>query len=270
MTEKKKTVLVVDDEKPIVAQIFSYLKSWCSYEPIATVNPAIVEKVLDTCQVQLIVADLRMPNISGFDIIKMVRAKGLHIPFVIITAYLASELPKLKEFGLTEADVVEKPFEPEMLESKISQKLKIESAFGKEAEQVFVENEAKVMIVDDEQEIAEIFATTLREDDYQVTTFGNGKVALEHLKQHAGEYHVAVIDMAIPGLLGHLLIEELLKLNPKIEIIPISARYPDSVKEQLKSVGFDPEKLVTKPFDLTALIDQIREYAVKAGVYKIS
>ncbi|MDP3921725.1 MAG: response regulator [Candidatus Omnitrophota bacterium] len=267
MNQVKKTVLVVDDEKPVVAQIYSYLKAWRNYEPIATANPAMVEKVLDTCQVQLIIADLRMPNISGFDIIRMVRARGLNIPIVIITAYLATEFPKLKELGLTEDDVVEKPFEPKTLEEKIGKKLKIEPSAA-EADGVMVENSAKILIVDDEQEIAEIFATTLREDEYEVTTFGNGKQALEHLKEHANEYHIAVIDIAIPGLLGHQLIQGLLKLNPKIAVIPISARYPDSIKEQLKSVGFDPEKLVTKPFDLTALMTQIKEYAIKAGVYK--
>lgn len=269
MSEKKRTVLIVDDEKPIVAQIFSYLKRQYSYEPIATANAAMVEKVLDTCQVELIIADLRMPNISGFDIIKMVQARNLDIPFVIITAFLAQEYTKLQELGMTKDDVVEKPFTPEQLESRISSKLKIAPSLSKPLEeQVLVDNNAKVIIVDDEQEIAEIFATTLREDDYEVTTFGNGAKALEHLKQHAKDYHVAVIDMAIPGLLGHELIKELVALNSKMEIIPISARYPDTMKAHLRSVGFDPEKLVTKPFNLTELLDRIKEYAVKAGAYK--
>jgi len=269
MTDKKRTVLIVDDEEAIVAQIFSYLKGRYSYEPIATANPGIVEKVLSSYQVELIIADLRMPNISGFDIIKMVQEKGLNIPFVIITAYLATELPKLKELGLTEADVVEKPFKPEVLEEKIASKLQVQTVTDEKArDEIIVDNNAKVLIVDDEKEIAEIFAMTLTEDEYEVGTFFDGKKALEHLKEHASEYHVAVIDMAIPGMQGPQLIEEFLKLNPKVEIIPISAKYPESVKEQLTAVGFDPERLVTKPFDLAKIVEQIKEYAIKAGVYK--
>lgn len=270
MSERKKTVLIVDDDKKVIAQLLTYLRSRRNYEPIATANPTIVEKVLETYQVELLICDLRMQRTNGYDIIKMLRQKNLNIPYLIITAYLKDEFPKLQQLGVAREDIIEKPFQDTtQVEALINQKLNMRGTVaGPALKKVFVKNSAQVVIVDDEQELAEIFAESLREEGYQVTTFGNGREALDHLKDRVKEYHVAIIDMAIPGLLGHLLIAELLKLNPGLKVIPISAKYAEEMKANLASVGFDPERLVTKPFDLIAMMDQIKEYAKEVGAYQ--
>lgn len=270
MSDKKKTVLIVDDDKKVIEKLLTFLRSRRSYEPIATANPTIVEKVLDTYQVELLICDLRMERMSGYDIIKMIRSKNLNIPFIIITAYLKDEFPRLQQLGVSKEDVIEKPFQdPLQVEALINRKLNITAIPGaSSAPTVFVDNNAQVLIVDDEQELAEIFSQSLQEEGYKVTSFGNGRQALDHLKTKANEFHVAVIDMALPGLLGHELIKEMLKLNPKIKVIPISAKYADEMKDKLQTIGFDPEKLVTKPFDLIEMMDEIKEYAKAAGVYR--
>ncbi len=268
MSDKKKTVLIVDDDKKVIEKLLTFLRSRRSYEPIATANPTIVEKVLDTYQVELLVCDLRMERISGYDIIKMIREKNLNIPFLIITAYLKDEWPRLQQLGVSKEDVIEKPFQdPLQVEALINRKLNI-SQPADPSSAPFVDNNAHVLIVDDEEDIAEIFAQSLQEEGYKVTAFGNGRQALDHLKTNPNDFHVAVIDMAIPGLLGHDLIKEMLKLNANIKVIPISAKYADEMKDKLQSIGFDAKKLVTKPFDLIAMMDQIKEYAKAAGVYE--
>jgi len=45
------------------------------YEPIATANPSIVEQTLANFEVQLILLDLRMERLNGYDVLRIFGAK---------------------------------------------------------------------------------------------------------------------------------------------------------------------------------------------------
>lgn len=267
---EKKTVLLVDDEKHIVAQAYSFFKSVPSYELMVTTNPTNVQSVLRGCKIELIITDLRMPNISGYDIIKMTKDLNKNIPFLVITAYMKEEGPNLKALGIADEDIIVKPFEPEELERKIRNKLGIKETYERSGVEPLVANTGKVIFIDDEKELAEVFKETFEEAGFSVDIFCDGKNALSHLHSHSQDYHVAIVDIALPGgVSGYDIIEELQRINPQIGIIPISAHYPEDIKVRLQQMGFDTSKFMRKPFDdIPALMGLVREHAVRLGAYK--
>ena len=104
------------------------------------------------------------------------------------------------------------------------------------------------------------------ERKYEVVTFKDGNAALEYVKANPEGCHIALVDMAMPRIPGDQLIKAITTLNPKIKCIPMSAKYPDEVEQELKNIGFDASKLVTKPFKVPLLIETIKVAAVEAGV----
>lgn len=269
MNEQKKTILLVDDEKHIVGQVRKFFAGSPAYQLIVTTDPKRVAAVLKGAKIELIITDLRMPNVDGYTIIEMARSQDKEIPFVVITAFKDQEAVKLKENDIAKDDVIQKPFEPEELEEKIRAKLGIKDGGLAGAEPV-ITNNAKIIFIDDEKDLAEVFKETFEEEGFRVDIFGNGKGALEHLKKHAADYHVAIIDIALPGgVTGYDIILELQKINPKMGIIPISAHYPDEIKEKLRQIGFDEKKFMRKPFDdVPGLMDLVREHATRLGAYQ--
>jgi DNA-binding response OmpR family regulator len=267
-SETKKTVLLVDDEKHIIRQVFAFFRSIPAYELIITADPKKVESVLKGARIELVITDLRMPNVSGYDIIRMAAQAQRKIPFIVITAYKRQEAPRLGAMNIADGDIVEKPFEPEDLEKKIREKLGIREQ-GPAGPGTVVTNSAKIIFIDDEKDLADVFKETFEEEGFNVDTFSNGKAALEHLRGRAGEYHVAIVDIGLPGgVNGYELILEIRKLNAKIGIIPISANYPPEVLKKLKEIGFDTRYFLTKPFDdVPALMEMVREFAARAGTY---
>lgn len=270
MNGKKSTILIVDDEKQIIELLTTHFRRR-NYEPIATVNPTIVEQTLQTFHVHLIIVDLRMERRSGYEILENLKKQKIDTPVLVMTAYLQDEKERLLRLGIREENVIKKPFkdfaEAEALINKALNKVVMPEEVGSDYEErIYRHNKAKVLIVDDEQEIAEILAESLESKRYGVTILTNGKDALEHFRKHKDEIQIAIIDIAIPGLSGDLLIKEMLQINPKVQIVPISGVYAKEVKEKLDGIGFDSSRLVTKPFQLDTLIEQIKVLAAGEGL----
>lgn len=110
----KVTVLVVDDEEQMRSAMQLALER-CGYEVISADNGTNALKYIETQPIQVIVSDLRMPTMSGDQLMAEVRQKYPTIPFVMITAYgtiaQAVEAMKLGAF-----DFLTKPFSAEDLE----------------------------------------------------------------------------------------------------------------------------------------------------------
>lgn len=269
MVDKPRTILIVDDDKTVIEQLAVHFRRR-GYEPIATANPAIVEETVDNFEVHLILLDLRMERLNGYEILARLHAKKVNIPVLIITAYYEDEKERLLKAGISKEEVIEKPFRDfSKIEAVINRKLSRVVApdeVGTDYEdELYLDNRTKLIIVDDEVEISEMLAEVLRERHYDVRTFNNGKTALSFVRENPSACHVAIVDIAIPGISGQDLIRELRELDKKIKILPVSSKYVEEVKEKLRSVGFDPEKLVTKPFDLSSLIEQVKVLATEAG-----
>src|SRR5687767_11252429 len=76
-----------------------------------------------------VVADLRLPGMSGVELQQRVRSRGSAIPFVIITAH--GDVPAARAAFLAQAvDFIEKPFEDTQLREAI------ETAFALESQRV--------------------------------------------------------------------------------------------------------------------------------------
>src|SRR3989338_1597564 len=153
MSEKKSTILIVDDEKQVVELLTTHFRRR-NYEPIATVNPTIVEQALQTYRVHLIILDLRMERRSGYEILEDLRGRNINIPVLIMTAYLEDEKERLKKLGITEDNVIKKPFkdfaEAEALINKALNKVLMPDEVGSEYEdRIYRQNKTKVLVVDD-------------------------------------------------------------------------------------------------------------------------
>jgi len=115
-------ILVVDD-KPSMRKMLKTNLEIEGYEVIA-MNSAVkaVEFIGD--DIDLIVSDLKMNEMTGIDFLKVIRAKDLNIPFILISAYAkVNDAIEAMKFGVTE--IIEKPFEVDFLLFKISQILKV-------------------------------------------------------------------------------------------------------------------------------------------------
>lgn len=100
-------ILVVEDSKNIRKLMAARLEQE-GYEVIQAENGSIALEVLDTYQIDLIISDIMMPKLDGFELTKSLRESNYNIPILIVTAKESFE-DKEKAFILGSDDYMVKP-----------------------------------------------------------------------------------------------------------------------------------------------------------------
>ncbi len=110
MAKPKKQILIVDDE-PAWLQILSYILKRKGYGVHVAASATIALETLKTSKLDLIVSDVRMPDMNGFDFLDQVKhtRKNSHTPFVFVTAIDDYESRKTAQ-SLGATDYLTKPF----------------------------------------------------------------------------------------------------------------------------------------------------------------
>ena len=117
--KSRKTVLVVDDEEDLTWSISRSLKRENkSVEVICLNSGSDALALLRRGGVDLLVTDLRMPDVGGFDLIRFVHDQRLKTRIIVMTAYGSSDLQH--QILVTDGcQYIEKPFEIAWLKEKI-------------------------------------------------------------------------------------------------------------------------------------------------------
>jgi PAS domain S-box-containing protein len=105
----------------------------------------------------------------------------------------------------------------------------------------------RVLIIDDEEPVRDIFTEMLIDLGYTTATCENGEEAVEYYKQHFYEIDLVVIDLMMPKLDGHDCFIELKKINPGIKAIVSSGYSADGGVSKILSEG--ALGFIQKPFE---------------------
>lgn len=112
-----------------------------------------------------------------------------------------------------------------------------------------------VLIVEDEQHLADGLRYNLKAEGYEVDTANSGEEALVLLEDRLKTYDVLVLDVMLPGIDGFSLASRLRSQGQFVPILMLTARgRPEDV---LRGFEAGADDYLPKPFDLTVLLARI-------------
>src|SRR5208282_4855981 len=115
---------------------------------------------------------------------------------------------------------------------------------------------SRILVVEDEQHLAEGLRFNLEAEGYQVQVVDTGEAALQLFEGKKPEYDVMVLDVMLPGKDGFTVISELRQAGQFVPTLMLTARgHPEDV---LKGFSAGADDYLTKPFDLSILIARIK------------
>src|SRR5437763_1433383 len=114
----------------------------------------------------------------------------------------------------------------------------------------------RILVVEDEQHLAEGLRFNLEAEGYQVQVVDTGEAALELLLAKSENFDIVVLDVMLPGKSGFEVVSEMRKSGQFVPTLILTARgHPGDV---LQGFGAGADDYLTKPFDLTILIARIQ------------
>ncbi len=115
---------------------------------------------------------------------------------------------------------------------------------------------SNILVVEDEQHLAEGLRFNLEAEGYQVNVVDTGEAALELFEEGGPRFDVVVLDVMLPGKDGFTVISELRQAGQFVPTLMLTARgHPEDV---LKGFSAGADDYLAKPFDLSILIARIR------------
>lgn len=117
--EAKKRVLIIDDE-PQIGKIFGLKLSKVGFDVTCTTSGAEGIDLIHDTKPDVVLLDILMPGVSGFDVLEKVR-KFSDIPIIVFTAR-PETIKMASELGAN--DYIIKPANPDMLVEKLTTTLK--------------------------------------------------------------------------------------------------------------------------------------------------
>ena len=112
----------------------------------------------------------------------------------------------------------------------------------------------RVLLIEDEQNIATALAFILQRAGWRVSTHPNGQTALDAVAREAPD--VLVLDVMLPGKSGFDVLAEL-RAGPDADlpVLMLTAKGQAKDRERAEALGVD--RFMTKPFSNAAILDAV-------------
>ncbi|UYG17180.1 response regulator transcription factor [Brachybacterium huguangmaarense] len=114
--------------------------------------------------------------------------------------------------------------------------------------------EARLLVVDDEPNIRDLLATSLRFAGFEVFTASTGNEAIREATEHQPD--LVVLDVMLPDMDGFTVTRRLRDRGEHYPILFLTAR--DETKDKVAGLTVGGDDYVTKPFSLEEVVARIR------------
>lgn len=201
----------------------------------------------------MVVLDLLMPGIDGFEVLRTLRGQGMNIPILVLTGkVLTKEDEAILKNGLTH--VLSKngvAIEQVVAEAKklIVSKRVIEKA-----------SRFRIVYVEDSPQNRDIVRRYLS-DEFDIIEAGDGEEGLERIAREVPD--LVLMDLSLPRLDGWEATRRL-KANPKLAHIPVfavTAHAGQDERNRAKEAGCI--EYLTKPLERDELVSVIKRHLAK-------
>lgn len=244
------TILIIEDEEVLLSILRDKLEKEGFVVEVARDGEEGVEKVKEAIP-DLILLDIVMPKMNGFDVIEALQKKveTQEIPIIVISnSGNEVEVERLEGMGI-EDYLVKANFSPQEVMNKV--KAYLAEHENSEDEQVSssqengeksADNEAQdesdkadtketLIVIEDERFLVDVMSSKFEEAGYEVVTAMNGKKGVELIREK--EPKVILLDLLLPDMDGFEVLDEI-KSDPKLQNIPVIVVSNYSAEEKRK------------------------------------
>ncbi|MBI4226816.1 MAG: response regulator [Candidatus Omnitrophica bacterium] len=246
-------VLIVDDEYSVLEALREYL-GLRGYEVVVAARGDEALTVIQQERPNIMLLDIRLPGLSGMDVLRQVRQTDPKLQVIMITALDDAGLRR-EALQLGATAFAFKPLDVQGLERIISTALNQPPPLAPKSP--FKSSEVTVLVVDDEPEICVALRYYLVGLGYRVLTAPTGAEALNQLRTAHPRPDIMLLDLTMPHKGGFTVLDEVKRMGLRLPIVVLSGNDADLVQSATKVMGV--RRFLQKPVPLPAVERTLRE-----------
>lgn len=120
----------------------------------------------------------------------------------------------------------------------------------------------KILIVDDEKQLAEALAEILKRHNYVADSVFDGEAGVDYAL--SGVYDLIILDVMLPKKSGLEVIKEIRKNKVSVPVLMLSAK--SEVPDKIAGLDFGADDYLTKPFSSEELLARVRALTRRKGM----
>ena len=171
MRLRKENILIVDDDLHILELLQRHLHSW-NYHTYRAVSVKEAVAILKDTHIDLLITDLKMPQIDGFELIKFVSEHYPDLPKLVVTGF-PSVQDSLKAIKSGVVEYLTKPFTKGELQAAVAKALP--KASKEPVKKAIPKSKRQGEIIGASEKIEEVLQIIERVKDNKATIFINGE-----------------------------------------------------------------------------------------------
>ncbi|MCE5313870.1 MAG: response regulator transcription factor [Armatimonadota bacterium] len=122
----------------------------------------------------------------------------------------------------------------------------------------------KILLVEDDEAIAEVIKRGLETAYYDVDIAGDGTAGLAKAKD--GSYSLVILDIMLPGMNGWAVCESLRAARSQVPILMLTAR--DTLEDRVRGLEIGADDYLSKPFEFPELLARVRALIRRDKVHR--
>jgi len=261
-------ILLVEDD-PMILEIYQKKFTDSGFEVLTADAGEKVLKIAKEEKLDVILLDLIMPKMDGYEILRNLRGGEYDTNIkIIISSNLSQKEDKDKALKLgANGFIAKSDYRPSELIAEVQRFLnQYKEQARNEARingssQPAEKNEGakKILMIEDEEIFIEMFGEKLKQEGYELTYARNGAWGVKEAVK--GGFDMFIIDMVMPAMTGDEMVAKI-KLDEKVKNVPIiilSASVEEDIAQKVKQMGIDAFYLKTQvtPSELARKVEEI-------------
>ena len=194
-------------------------------------------------QFKLIITDLVMPGMDGFQFLRAMRGDPrLRNTPILVCSSSGDAKTVMKAIEAGAGDYIVKPVEPDALKSKVDRLVKEECM--------------DVLVVDDDPIVRDLLTRILNREGFTVVTTDCVNAAIDAMT--STRFRVVISDIEMPDRNGLELLQHIRQNAPRVPVLMITGKAEKY--GQGKILGAGAAGFISKPFKNTEIVEKLISY----------
>jgi two-component system OmpR family response regulator len=237
-------VLIVEDDAPLASGLARALEQAGFAVTVRSSGEQALQAFAQSA-VQLVVLDVGLPGIDGYEVLRRLRAADPAVPVLMLTARDTAE-GRARCLELGAQDFLAKPCALAEFAARARAALRRTGAI--------IRSKMRILIVEDDATLGSGLRRILEADGYAVDVMPRGELAV--LAAQRERFDLVILDVGLPDIDGFEVLRRLRASAHRMPVLVLTAR--DTVDDRVHGLDLGADDYMAKPFAMPELAARVR------------